>query len=231
MIRQLALNVRPRDGASFLAYHAGPNEAAVHALESFASKAADIQQAYVWGAPGTGKSHLLQAVCHSMHQLGRSCVYLPLAQFESAQAEVLDDLAHLQTVCIDDIDAIAGSNRWERGLFNLINGLRQAGHRLLLASKPKPAAIPFGLADLKSRLTWGPVFHLKALDDEAKLAALKTRAGQRGLELKDEVGRFLLNNYQRDLSSLLSLFSRLDEASLAAQRRLTIPFIKSVLNL
>jgi DnaA family protein len=119
---------------------------------------------------------------------------------------------------------------WERGLFNLINAVRDAGHRMVLASTQNPARMALKLPDLSS-LVWGPVFHLRALDDATRLGLLKARAAQYGLELKDEAGRFLLNNCQRDAGSLLAALARLDEASLVAKRRLTIPFIKSVLGL
>lgn len=230
MNRQLALNIRLREGATFAAYFPGPNEATVHAVETL-SDDGGARQVYLWGAAETGKSHLLQAVCHRMSELGRSSVYLPLTQFEATDAAVLEDLCGIDAVCIDDVDALAGRLAWERALFNLINGVRDVGHCLVLASRGNPASMALNLPDLRSRLLWGPVFHLKALNDEAKLIALKERARKFGLELKDEAGRFLLNNYRRDLSSLLSALTRLDEASLAAQRRVTIPFIKAVLGL
>lgn len=231
MSQQLALNIRLREGATFAAYYAGPNQAVAHALRSLADQPDGSRQAYLWGAPATGKSHLLQAMCHQASTLGRASVYLPLARFKSAQTQVLEDLHDMNVVCIDDINAIAGRLAWERALFNLINAVRDAGHRLALASRCNPTGMTLALPDLKSRLSWGPVFHLKALDDETKLTALKARAGQRGLELRDDAGHYLLNNWRRDMGSLLEALERLDHASLAAQRRVTIPFIKTVLAL
>jgi DnaA-homolog protein len=229
--RQLTLNLRPRDEATFAKFHPGANRAAVHALVALAGMPGGAQQMYLWGARGIGKSHLLQAVCHQAALQRRGCVYLPLAQFEALDAGLLDGLGAIDTVCIDDLDAVAGLAAWERGLFNLINAVRDAGHRLVLASTQNPAHMALMLPDLGSRLVWGPVFYLRALDDATRLDLLKARAAQYGLELKDEVGRFLLNNYQRDAGSLLAALARLNEASLAAKRRLTIPFIKSVLGL
>lgn len=231
MSHQLALNIQLREGATFTAYHAGINEAAVHAIQALAEARDQPRQAYVWGGPATGKSHLLQAVCHRASLRHRSSVYLPLAQFEPEHASVLEDLFDIGAVCIDDIDVTVGRAQWERALFNAINTVRDAGHCLILASRDNPTNLAPGLPDLHSRLLWGPVFHLKPLDDAAKLDALKARAKECGLELKDEAGRFLLNNCRRDMPSLLAALARLDEASLAAQRRVTIPFIKSVLGI
>ena len=56
------------------------------------------------------------------------------------------------------------------------------------------------------------------------------RARLRGLELPPETGRYLLNHYRRDMASLCALLDELDLASLAAQRRLTIPFVKGILS-
>jgi len=228
---QLALNIRLREGATFNAYHADINQDAVHAISALAEAHYPPRQAYVWGGPATGKSHLLQAVCHRASLQRRSSVYLPLAQFDAAHADVLDDLFDIEAVCIDDIDVTVGHAAWERALFNAINTARDAGHCLVLASRDNPAHLTPDLPDLRSRLLWGPVFHLKPLDDAAKLDALKARARECGLELKDDAGRYLLNNCRRDLPSLLAALARLDRASLAAQRRVTIPFIKSVLDL
>lgn len=231
MSQQLALNIRLREQATFAVYFPGPNEAAVHALQTLVRKPGADRQMYLWGASGTGKSHLLQAVCHRMSTLEQSSVYLPLAQLQEADAEALEGLGEIQAVCIDDIDVIAGRPAWERALFNLINAVRDAGHCLVLASTGNGAGMALKLADLRSRLSWGAVFHLKALDDTAKLTLLKARAKQCGLELKDDPARYLLNNCRRDTGSLLDALKRLDAASLVAQRRVTIPFIKSALGL
>ncbi len=229
MIRQLALNIHLREETTFAAYYSGPNETASHALQIASGRAGVARQIYLWGPSGVGKSHLLQAVCHRSSALERSLVYLPLTQFGAADAQVLDDLGGIQAVCIDEVDAVVGQPNWEKALFNLINAVRDADHCLVLASRANPASIAVKLKDLQSRLTWGPVFRLCPLDDAAKFALLKVRAKSSGLELKDDAARYLLNNCRRDVGSLLSALKRLDAASLAAQRRVTIPFIKSVL--
>jgi DnaA family protein len=158
-----------------------------------------------------------------------NAVYLPLKAFDDGDVAVLNDLGKLALVCIDDLDAVIDKSQWQMGLFNLINDSRQAGHALVMASKQNPAYLAAEFPDLASRLVWGPVFRLQALDDKGKLAALRSHANHKGLMLSDEVGRYLLNNLPRDLAMMLEVLDRLDEVSLAAQRRLTVPFIKSVL--
>jgi len=181
---------------------------------------------YLWGATGTGRTHLLQAACQGAAAAGATAVYLPLAQHAEFSPELLEGLETTRLVCLDDVDAIAGLDAWEQALFHLYNRLRDSERRLLAAADRAPGALPLNLADLRSRLGWGPVFQLRALSDTDKLAALKLRALHRGLELSDEVGQYLLKRCPRDLHSLFSLLDSLDRAALAAQRRLTIPFVR-----
>ena len=73
------------------------------------------------------------------------------------------------------------------------------------------------------------MFQLHGLNDDDKIAVLRGRAHSRGLVLPDEVAGYLLRHCHRDLTALLELLERLDRASLAGQRRLTVPFVKDVL--
>ena len=229
----MALNVRLRREATFATFFRGVNTEAVSSLRALAQVEPDQllggAQVYLWGAASTGKSHLLQAICHEFSCQGMNAVYLPLRVFGNSDVEVLNDLGELALVCIDDLDAVIDKSCWQMALFNLINDSRQAGHALVFASRQNPVYLAAEFPDLASRLVWGLVFRLNALDDESKLAALRSHANHRGLIISDEVGRYLLNNLPRDLVLLLEVLDRLDEVSLAAQRRLTVPFIKSVL--
>ena len=142
---------------------------------------------------------------------------------------MLEGLERADLVCLDDVDALAGAQEWEQAVFALYNGLREHGGRLLAAGPVPPAALPLELEDLRTRLAWGLVYQLQPLDDEDKLRGLQQRARERGLELPDAVARYLLQRCRRDMASLLHCLDELDRASLAAQRRLTIPFVKEVM--
>jgi DnaA family protein len=144
--------------------------------------------------------------------------------------DVLDELEALALVCIDDIDAIAGDRSWETALFHLYNRIQTSGSRLLVTGHLAPADLPLELADLHSRIAWGWIFQLQLLSDDDKKQALKLRARTRGFELPDDVNDYLLRYFPRDIHGLFALLDRLDTASVVAQRRLTIPFVKSVLH-
>jgi DnaA family protein len=143
---------------------------------------------------------------------------------------VFEGLEQLELVCLDDVDAIAGDVFWEHALFDLFNRLRDAGRTLLVTASRRPDESGFGLPDLVSRLGWGVCYVLKPMPEADIMAALAYRARGRGLELPVETAQYLLRRFPRDLPTLFSLFETLDIASLVEQRRLTIPFVRSVLD-
>ena len=132
-------------------------------------------------------------------------------------------------MCIDDVDSVAGDDAWERGLFALCNAQTEAGHHLVVSAAAAPRASGIALADLLSRLQRLATFHLRPLDEASRMAALQLRAGHRGLELPEDTARFLMARSRRDMQSLYELLDRLDLEALRAQRRLTIPFVRDVL--
>ena len=222
---QLALPLQLADYAVFETFLADGNEAVVDHLQSLPG-AAEGQGAWIWGAPATGKSHLLQATCE---RFADRAAYLPLADMAEAGPALLEGLESRQLVCIDDIDHVAGDDDWERGLFVLCNALVEAGHHLLVSASVSPRESGIVLADLKSRLQRLATFHLRALDEASRMAALQLRASHRGLELPADTARFLMTRSRRDMKSLYELLDRLDLEALRAQRRLTIPFVRDVL--
>jgi len=222
--QQLPLRIGLRDSATFANFLPAANAQALHALQQQGEPFI-----YLWGAGGCGKSHLLQAACHAVTEAGGSAVYLPLGELSQMSAELLEGMERMQLVCIDEVDSIAGNTRWEQALFHLYNRLRDSGNRLVVAGQAAPPALGLSLPDLVSRLGWGPVYQLQLLSDEEKAKALRLRAAQRGMEMPPEVANYLLNRAPRDMQALFALLDELDEVSLAAQRRLTIPFVREVI--
>ena len=220
--QQLPLRIGLRDSATFANFHPGPNAAVVHALQ-----AASEPFIYLGGAFGSGRSHLLQAACHEVSEANGLAAYLPLAECMLMPPQMLEGMEQMALVAIDDLELLAGNREWEQALFHLYNRMRDAGHRMIAAGNAAPAALDIGLPDLLSRLGWGPVFQLQPLSDGEKSEALRMRAKQRGMELPPEVADYLLSHGSRDMHDLFALLDRLDEGSLAAQRKLTIPFVKT----
>lgn len=223
---QLPLALRLDPGATFDSFHPGANQGALSQVRASVAGPAWL---YLWGAAGTGKTHLLNAACHAAGDAGRTACLVPLDRSDGWAPDALSGLQGISLVCLDGVDAVAGRRDWEEALFHLLNGLREAGGSVLMASRGRPGAMEVTLPDLKSRLGWGTLVRLKALDDDDKLAALRLRARQRGMDLSDEAAGYLIRRVARDTHSLFALLDQLDAASLAAKRRLTVPFLREVL--
>ena len=101
---------------------------------------------------------------------------------------------------------------------------------LLITAQHSPKGSPIQLADLKSRLAWDHVYHLQTLDEKHSLQALQLRAQSRGFDLPDEVAAYLLKRVARDMHNLFQLLDKLDNASLVAKKKLSIPFVKTLLD-
>lgn len=223
---QLALPLQLADHAVFESFHERGNETLVATLLSL-STAGSGQGCWLFGGPSTGKTHLLQAVCD---KAGDRSIYLPLAMLHSMGPGVLEGLSDRDLICIDDVDRVAGDNGWEVALFNLFNELYEHGGQMVVAATAPPRECGFALPDILSRMSRLPVFQLQALDEEQRAAALQLRAGHRGLELPDETAAYLLKRSRRDMASLYELLDKLDLEALRAKRRLTVPFVREVLD-
>lgn len=225
---QIPLPFRQYDHYDLEQYCAGRNREVLEHLHGLRPGGGGVT--CLWGESGTGKSHLLQAMCMRMAVQGGRSAYLPLGEHAALEPEMLLGLDVLQLVCVDDMDAIAGIGAWEQAVFNLFNGLVEAGHTLIFSASVSPRGLPLTLPDLKSRLQSGLIFHLRPLPETDRLQALRQRARLRGLELSDEVTAYLSKRLARDTHSLFRFLDRLDQASLAAKRRLTVPFVRELLD-
>jgi DnaA family protein len=226
-MRQIPLGVRLADRALFASFLPAHNAEALQHLQRLATGAAGTLT-WLCGPPGAGKSHLLQATCAAASGHMRAG-YVPLADVAALGVGVLEGLPQMECLCLDDVDRVAGQLDWERGIFGLLREMEESGARLILAAEGPPALQRWALADLGSRCGAGAVFQLRVLEEEEQHAALQLRARQRGLELPDETWQWLRKRFPRDMGTLYRLLDTLDEAALAAQRRLTVPFIREVL--
>jgi len=224
---QLPLALRWPRRQRFEHFHAGANAAALAAVRTLAVEA-DAPWIYLHGAAGSGRSHLLLAACQAATAAGRRAQYLPLASITD-RAAALRGVAGSELLALDDLGAIAGDPDAEHALFDLYNRTRSDGGALLFAAAMAPAELGVELPDLRSRLGACTRFALKPLDDDERRAVLHAQAAARGIELDDSVLDWLFARYARDLGALLDLLDKLDQASLAAQRRVTIPFLRDFL--
>jgi len=224
---QLPLGVTLRPRRDFENFVVGKNTQAVTMLRKLLV-AADGGVAYLWGGPGTGKSHLLEACCGDKSVDDRRVAYIPLGG-DGLEPAMLQGLADIELLCIDDVDRVAGDEAWEEALFHLYNQAELASCPMVLTASVSPRTPSWRLPDLASRLTAAVVWRLRALDDETRREALQLRARERGFALGDEVVTYVMKRMRRDTASLFEFLDRLDHSSLAAKRRITVPFVKALL--
>jgi len=226
MKQQLPLGLQFHSPTRLEDYIAGDNLQVLCLLEQQLMPGGE-SQLYISGAPGSGRSHLLLGQCNAARDLGWTPVYLPCAEIIHLSPEVFDGLEQFPLIVIDDVDRLSAKETWETALFGLFNRAHDRGCRLLFSAATPAAQAGFQLPDLCSRLAWGVTYRLRPLNDQQRQSLLIQLAARRGLDMPKEVARYLLERHSRDIGELTRLIGRLDRDSLAEQRRLTIPFVRS----
>lgn len=228
MVMQLPLCLAWPDSATFDNFCQGNNAAVLACLQEMVQGSGE-KYIYLHGASGVGLSHLLYATSHAAQEHGKTAAYLPLKK-RVLSPLALEGMENLSLLCWDDIEAVAGDREWEEALFHCYNRVQMAGTCLLIAGHAPPTQIAWSLPDLGSRLAGGVVFTVQPLSDTQKIQTLQNRAKRRGFDLSDDVGNYLLRHCRRDMHALFGALEKLDHFSLSKQRRLTIPFVKQVLD-
>lgn len=226
-MRQLPLPVQLRPDADFATFVIGPNVETVAAVTAWAMGDGD-DFLYLFGAAGSGKTHLLQAACRQAVQGDRSAIYLPLGHGQLVPS-VLDDLELWGLVALDDIQAIAGDAAWEQSLLDLYNRLRESGQRLLASGYAPVLALPLTLSDLRSRLGWGPGYRLLPLPEDDCERLLRESAQLRGLELGTDTIDYIMHRCPREPGYLVGLLEEVDRESLRRKRRPTRWLVQQIL--
>lgn len=227
---QLALMVQLPDDETFDSFKGDVNLGVVSQLKDFiAQKQSSAHSFYLFGLSSTGKSHLLHATSSYAAQLGKSSVCLSCAELIQLPVAVLEGLEQIDFICLDDIHLVAGNIQWQQAIFDLYNRVLEQNNYLIISGDETVQQLGISLPDLVSRLSWGLTEQVKPMGDEEKIQALQYRATQRGLFLSEDVVKFLLNRFSRDMTNLIKSLDALDKASIQEQRKITIPFIKEVL--
>ena len=229
MAEQLPLHFEFRANQTFADFFPGSNQEVVTHLQQCVEGLGE-QQIFLWGMSGLGKTHLLQACCHKAQQQNLNSFYFDLANGQLPDPVLLEGLDEYDVVCFDNIEHIALKAAWELAFFNFFNQHRDRNHKLILSACSAPNDIAIQLPDLKTRFNWGLTLKIQPLTDTDRFTALIFKADQMGFEIAPQPGHFLLTHYDRDLAGLWALLEKLDKASLAAKRKLTIPFLKQILD-
>jgi DnaA family protein len=189
---------------------------------------------YWWGAPGSGRSHLLRALMHAAQNASLSYYYLsnddPSA-WVKLEAELPQQLKAVipTAIAVDDVDLL--DERLSSALFRVLNAARDSQHLyVFMAGSDAPANLKLR-DDLRTRLAWGLVFQTHLLSDHEKIQALEQAASDRGLVLSTDVMPWLLSRFYRDMPNLMALLDALDAYSLETKRAVTLPLVRELLQL
>lgn len=228
-MRQLGLSgLSLATATHFDTFWPGPNQAAYAAARESAAGTGE-KIVFLHGPTGVGKTHLLKAAWRGAHEQGAACAYLSFDDAYMLDPDLIEGWGALDFVALDALERIAGYSAWERALFRLLEALRERSAGWLAAAREPPDRLGLELPDLASRLAWGPIYSMRLFDESELVALAVHAAATRGLELPDPVAQFLVTRLARDPEAISEAVVRLDEAALAAQRRLTIPFVRQVL--
>jgi len=229
---QLPLGIGLKDDVTFDNYFAADNKYLVDLLRNNISSTEHGSEelfVYFYGKQAVGCSHLLQASCNQASISGLQSVYLPMQDIIGLSCGLLDGMGSLDCVCIDNIDFISKHADWQEAVFHLFNQLRENKKCLIVAGRVPPKQLSLELADLASRLTWCHVFQVYGLSDEDMVNAFKLKADFKGMNMPYAIARYICHRSSRNTSDLFKLLKKLDRESLAAKRKITIPFVREVL--
>ncbi len=211
--RQLALEILPSTPPRLEDFVVGSNQEAVDILARWAAGREKERFIYLWGPHGVGKTHLLRALAPDAFI---SCT--PSTRFHATPQPVQ---------AVDDVHRLDRDGALS--LFHRFNEKREDGSRLLVSGVHPPAKLDLP-PELATRLGWGLVLRLHALEDEQKILALQSRALRLGARLPADAARYLMTHCNRDTGYLFHFLHELNRWSLAAHRdTLSIPLIREVL--
>jgi len=229
MKEQIPLNFPLRSQATFDSFVVESNGELKARLLNLSKKSL-AQTLWLWGASGVGCSHLLYASCHFLHEHNRRVAYIPSKDWDQHSDSLLG-YENFDVVAIDDVDIWLNREGVESDLVELYQMLQNSGGILLLSADMPPAQYEYALADLESRFTAAESYEVLGLSDDGKIELVQSLAKQRGINLEAGVARFMLSRCSRQLQDLITILNVLDSESMARQRKVTIPFLKQILDL
>jgi DnaA family protein len=220
-MRQLLLDLIAEKPQTLANFEAGKNAELYQLLCRLAADpgASGEHFVYLWGRAGAGKTHLLRALA-----VAGDARHIEAG---STADDYLYDPA-IRIYLLDDCERL--SPEAQIAAFNLFNDVREHGALMLTSGAVPPAILPVR-EDLRTRLCWGLIYQVHELSDEEKIAALNQAAAARGLAVSPGVLPYLITHFQRDMRSLSAMLDALDRYSLETQRPITLPLLRSLLQL
>jgi len=222
---QIPLAFKQNTVQTFNDFTVGKNSLLLDSMHSFVQSSENIF--YLWGEPGSGKSHVLQAFINRLSLDGKSAVILNFEDLRDRQSVSLIEM--FDYICIDSAETIAGDSVLEESLFFWINEVRQAHKKILIASQYSNKSNAWQLPDLCSRIQSGRTYKIIALDRDEVLSVFNNLVKKKGIIIDQKVMAFLEKNCPMNLSFLSILLDKLDKITLVEKKQVTIPLLKKIL--
>ena len=225
-MRQIPLDVSLSKYMTFETFYMGPNKSVVDSLR-------DEKNQLIWlaGLEGFGKTHLIHALLNGHEHENKKVLYLPMSESQVFTPDILDNLAQYDLVAIDDIENIIGNITWEEQLLKFYEDSYNTSNKILITANDTPKGLNFLLPDLSSRFNLALIERLRPMNEDEMIEAILLHSRTRGFDLPKDSAKYLINRVPRDVSVLVDMIKLLDYESLSMQRKLTIPFIKTVLDI
>ena len=225
-MRQIPLDVSLSEYMTFETFYLGPNKSVVDSLR-------DEKNQLIWlaGLEGFGKTHLIHALLNGHEHENKKVLYLPMSESQDFTPDILDNLAQYDLVAIDDIENIIGDMTWEEQLLKFYEDSYSTRNKILITANDTPKGLNFLLPDLSSRFNLALIERLRPMNEDEMIKAILIHSKARGFDLPEDSAKYLINRVPRDVSVLVDMIKLLDYESLSRQRKLTIPFIKTVLDI
>lgn len=226
-MRQLQLNIEPQLDARISDFSGpgwGPVIDGVRQLH-----AGLMNRFYLYGGAGTGKSHLLTAICDSYLEVGKSAIKVSLLELLDAPIEAITSLEMYDLVALDDIEAISGVPHWQKAVFHLINNNNEGGGQLVFSSRFAPIELKLELPDLQSRLTQAVSVRVPSGQSYADRLALLTSVMERkGVHFDPQIIDYLLIHGPTQTSTLLQSLEQLEKMLQGEKVKLSNATIKQI---
>ena len=223
------------------------NKLAYVAAQTVAQKPGEkYNPLYIYGGPGLGKTHIMQAIGHYIIK-NRPDLKVLFISAEEFVNDVVNALARgdektkkmnkfrkkyreVDVLLIDDIQLIAGKTRTEEEVFNTFNTLHGAGKQIVITSDRTPKEIPSLSDRLISRFEWGLMADIQVPDIETRMAILFNLAKDTNIDVPKNIIEFLSATYANNIRELEGAFNRVTAYASINEMPLTIDNVKKIIN-
>ncbi|MCC5877688.1 MAG: chromosomal replication initiator protein DnaA, partial [Candidatus Sumerlaeia bacterium] len=179
---------------------------------------------FIYGGSGLGKTHLMQAIGHCLYERDNRLrvTYITSEQFINNFINAIQNRTHVDframyrncdLLLIDDVQFLQGKERTQQEFFHTFNALYDAGKRVVVTSDRPPKELATLEERLRSRFEWGLLVDIQPPDLETRIAILRKKAKQEGVNLSSDVIHFIAEHITENIREIEGALKRLHMAA------------------